>query len=176
MNNKFITICFILFALFTASVFAFSLQASEKKEEIYPNFLLYNSTTSCMRGIVQLMITVNPQLQNQYMPPAIQQQIIGHCSCIIDKIRVDFKSQEYLNKMNDFLWIKKIWGDYGVQCMKAGYLAGILPDDLPKKLEKLQNDNKTKEDTKVEDNKTESLKPESNIEEIENEEATIFQG
>ena len=152
------------------------LQASEKKEEIYPNFLLYNSTTSCMRGIVQLMITVNPQLQNQYMPPAIQQQIIGHCSCIIDKIRVDFKSQEYLNKMNDFLWIKKIWGDYGVQCMKAGYLAGILPDDLPKKLEKLQNDNKTKEDTKVEDNKTESLKPESNVEEIENEEATIFQG
>ena len=41
---------------------------------------------------------------------------------------------------------------------------------------KLQTDNKTKEDTKVEDNKTESLKPKSNVEEIENEEATIFQG
>jgi hypothetical protein len=60
--------------------------------------------------------------------------------------------------------------------MKAGYLAGVIPDDLPEKLEKIQTDNKTKEDTKVEDNKTESLKPKSNVEEIENEDTTIFQG
>ena len=167
MNNKFITICFILFALFTASVFAFSLQASEKKDEFYPNFLLHNSTTACMRGFVQLIIQYNPSLQNQYMPPAVQQQLLGHCSCVIDSIRGEYTSQEYIEKMNDYLWIKNVWVIHGNQCMKAGYLAGLVAEPV---------DNKTKEDMKVEDNKTESLKPESKVEEIENEEATIFQG
>ena len=167
MNNKFITICFILFALFTASVFAFSLQATEKKDEIYPNFLLYNSTTACMQGLVQVVISNNPKLRNQFIPPAVQQQLLGHCSCVVDRIRKVYPLQEYLNEIHDYLWIKTVWGKYGAECMKAGYLAGII---------QLPTDNKTKEDTKVEDNKTESLKPESNVEEIENEEPTIFQG
>ena len=167
MNNKFITICFILFALFTASVFAFSLQATEKKDEIYPNFLLYNSTTACMQGLVQVVISNNPKLRNQFIPPAVQQQLLGHCSCVVDRIRKVYPLQEYLNEIHDYLWIKTVWGKYGAECMKAGYLAGII---------QLPTDNKTKEDTRVEDNKTESLKPESSVEEIENEEATIFQG
>ena len=169
MNNKFITICFILFAFFTASVFAFSLQASEKKDKFYPNFLLYNATSACMRGIVQLMVQFNPQLQNQYMPPAIQQQVLGHCSCIVDRIREVITIQEYRKEIHDYLWIRNVWGKYGRQCIKAGYLAGIVQLPIP-------TDNETKEETKVEDNKTESLKPESKVEEIENEEPIIFQG
>ena len=51
----------------------------EEGKELYPNFLLYNSTQSCMRGIVQMLIQFNPQLRNQLIPPAAQQQILGHC-------------------------------------------------------------------------------------------------
>ena len=169
MNNKFITICFILFAFFTASVFAFSLQASEKKDKFYPNFLLYNSTTACMQGLVQMVISNNPSLKNQFIPPAIQQQLLGHCSCIVDRIRKEITIQEYRKEIHDYLWIKTVWGKYGTECMKAGYLAGIVQLPIP-------TDNETKEETKVEDNKTESLKPESKVEEIENEEPIIFQG
>ena len=57
MNNKFITICFILFAFFTVSVFAYSLQATEKEDEFYPNFLLHNSTSACMQGVVLLIVS-----------------------------------------------------------------------------------------------------------------------
>jgi hypothetical protein len=167
MNNKFITICFILFAFFTVSVFAYSLQAAEKKDEIYPNFLLYNSTTACIQGVVQLIIRFNPTLKNQFIPPAIQQQLLGHCSCVIDRIRIEFTIQEYMKEINDYLWITKVWGKYGRQCMKAGYLAGVI--EIP-------TDNETKEDTKVEDNKTESLEPKSKVEKIQNEEPIIFQG
>ena len=167
MNNKFITICFILFAFFTASVFAFSLQATEKKDKIYPNFLLYNSTTACIQGVVQLIVKNNPPLKNQFIPPAVQQQLLGHCSCVLDRIRVEFTIQEYMKKVNDYLWIRGVWGIHGKQCMKAGYLAGVI---------EISTDNETKEDTKVEDNKTESLEPESKVEEIQNEEPTIFQG
>jgi len=167
MNNKFITICFILFAFFTVSVFAYSLQATEKKGNYYPNFLLYNSTTACIQGVVQLIVKNNPPLKNQFIPPAVQQQLLGHCSCVIDKIREEFTIQEYMKEINDYLWITKIWGKYGRQCMKAGYLAGVI--EIP-------TDNKTKEDTKVEDNKIESLEPKSKVEKIQNEEPIIFQG
>ena len=167
MNNKFITICFILFAFFTVSVFAYSLQATEKEDEFYPNFLLHNSTSACMQGVVQLIVQYNPTLKNQFIPPAVQQQLLGHCSCVIDGIRKEYTSLEYMKKMNDYLWIKEVWGRYGKQCMKAGYLAGLVAQPT---------DNETKEDTKVEDNKTESLEPKSKVEEIQNEEQTIFQG
>ena len=137
-----------------------------KKEEgiLSPNFLLYNSTQSCMRGVIQMIIQFNPQLQNQMIPPAAQQQILGHCSCVMDKIRVKYPIQEYYKKMSDFLWIRDVWGGFGVECMKAGYLAG-LGVQYPKD-----------EDNKTEDNKTESPKPESKVEEELSDEPTIFQG
>ena len=169
MNNKFITMCFILFAFFTISVFAYSLQATEKKGNYYPNFLLYNSTTACIQGVVQLIVKNNPPLKNQFIPPAVQQQLLGHCSCIVDRIRKVYTIQEYRKEVHDYLWIKTVWGKYGKECMAAGYLAGIIQLPIP-------TDNETKEDTKVEDNKTESLEPESKVEEIQNEEPTIFQG
>ena len=171
MNNKFITMCLILFALFTVTVFAWSVQAqeTEKKDEFYPNFLLYNSTTACMQGVVTLVISNNPSLKNQFIPPAIQQQLLGHCSCIVDRIRKEITIQEYRKEIHDYLWIKTVWGKYGTECMKAGYLAGIVQLPIP-------TDNETKEETKVEDNKTESLEPKSKVEKIQNEEPIIFQG
>ena len=135
------------------------------EKEYYPNFLLYNSTQSCMRGLVDLIITFNPQLRNQLIPPAIQQQILGHCSCVVDRIRIKYPIQEYYKNSNDFLWIRDVWGKYGRECTKAGYLAGLgieYPKEKEKKVE--------------EDNKTESQEPESNVEEELSDEPTIFQG
>ena len=134
-------------------------------KEYYPNFLLYNSTQSCMRGLVDLIITFNPQLRNQLIPPAIQQQILGHCSCVVDRIRIKYPIQEYYKNSNDFLWIRDVWGKYGRECTKAGYLAGLgieYPKEKEKKVE--------------EDNKTESQEPESSVEEELSDEPTIFQG
>ena len=135
----------------------------EEGRELYPNFLLYNSTQSCMRGIVQMLIQFNPQLRNQLIPPAAQQQILGHCSCVVDKIRIKYSIQDYYKKMSDFIWIRDVWGGYGTECMKAGYLAG-LGVQYPK------------EDNETKDNKTESPKPESKVEEELSDEPTIFQG
>ena len=137
----------------------------EVSKEYYPNFLLYNSTQSCMRGIVELIIRISPQLRNQLIPPAIQQQILGHCSCVVDRIRIKYPIQEYYKNSNDFLWIRDVWGKYGRECTKAGYLAGLgieYPKEKEKKVE--------------EDNKTESQEPESSVEEELSDEPTIFQG
>ena len=114
-----------MFVLVVSIMVAWScrLDAAEVKEEVkisdkYPNFLLYNSTAGCFRGVAQIMVMLNPHLANIPMPPAIQQQILAHCSCIMDKIRAKHSIQEYNNKINDFLWIKKLWGKLGAESTK----------------------------------------------------------
>ena len=59
-----------------------------------------------------------------------------------------------------------MWGKYGRECTKAGYLAG-LGIEYPEEV---------KVEEKEEDNKTESPEPESKIEEEVSDEPTIFQG
>ena len=141
MNNKFITMCFILFAFFTISVFAYSLQAAEKRN-LYPNVLMYNSTASCIQGVVALLLASNPSIGQQMMPPAVMQQMIGHCSCVMDKIRLLHSVEEYYANMHDYIWIRNMWGKYGAECIDMGYLAGLVTKG------KQPSDNKTIEEPK----------------------------
>ena len=99
------------------------LEATEIKEEVkiidkYPNFLLYNSTVGCFSGVVQLMIMLNPELAEPPAPPAVQQQILAHCSCIMDRIRLKYTIHDYNSRINDFLWIKKLWCKFCTECAK----------------------------------------------------------
>ena len=163
MNNKFITMCFILFAFFTISVFAYSLQAAEKRN-LYPNVLMYNSTASCIQGVVALLLASNPSIGQQMMPPAVMQQMIGHCSCVMDKIRLLHSVEEYFANMHDYIWIRNMWGKYGAECIDMGYLAGLVTKG------KQPSDNQTIE-------KPKEIKPEPKInvpEETLND--TSFQG
>ena len=161
-------ILFWVITLIMGIILAWScrLEATEVKEKVevsdkYPNFLLYNSTTGCFSGVVQLMIMLNPELAQTPAPPAVQQQILAHCSCIMDRIRHKYTIHEYNSRINDFLWIKKLWGKFGTECAKEGYLAGlgIAPNG------------------DVEDNKTiESPEQDSEEEEPLNGDETPFQG
>ena len=103
------------------------LQAADNStvKNIYPNYLLYNSTNSCVRGIVRLMIQLNPGLASAPVPPAVQQQMIGHCSCVMDKIRNELTIQEYFANMHDYEWLKELWGSHGQKCFDDGYLNGM---------------------------------------------------
>ncbi|MDP7367604.1 MAG: hypothetical protein QGH83_10145 [Candidatus Pacebacteria bacterium] len=161
MNGNFIKFSFVIFILvcITMCAYALRLEATEKKE-FYPNYLLHNATQSCIRGVVQLIISIDPSLQNRYIPPAIQQQLIGHCSCVVDKIRKKYTVQEYYSKMNDYEWIKTIWGKKGEECMNEGYLDGVIVRP---------SDNETNNETK-DDNKTKSSEQKSG------EKPTFFQG
>ena len=168
MNNKFITMCLILFALFTVTVFAWSVQAQEtEKRNLYPNVLMYNSTASCIQGVVSLLLSSNPSLGQQMLPPAIMQQMIGHCSCVMDKIRLLVTVEDYYANMHDYIWIRNLWGKYGAECIDMGYLAGLVTRD---KKDKQPSDNQTTENPK-------EIKPEPKInvpEETLND--TSFQG
>ena len=135
------------------------------KRNLYPNVLMYNSTASCIQGVVSLLLVSNPNLRNQMLPPAVLQQLIGHCSCVMDKIRLLHSVEEYYANMHDYVWIRSIWGKYGAECVDMGYLAGLGIGRAPQ-----PSDNQTTEEPK-------ETKPESKIqvpEETLND--TSFQG
>ena len=135
------------------------------KRNLYPNVLMYNSTASCIQGVVALLLVSNPNLRNQMLPPAVLQQLIGHCSCVMDKIRLLHSVEEYYANMHDYVWIRSIWGKYGAECVDMGYLAGLGIGRAPQ-----PSDNQTTEEPK-------ETKPESKIqvpEETLND--TSFQG
>ena len=135
------------------------------KRNLYPNVLMYNSTASCIQGVISLLLASNPNLRNQMLPPAVLQQLIGHCSCVMDKIRLLHSVEEYYANMHDYVWIRSIWGKYGAECVDMGYLAGLGIGRAPQ-----PSDNQTTEEPK-------ETKPESKIqvpEETLND--TSFQG
>ncbi len=169
MNNKFITMCFILFAVFTVMVFAWSVQAQEtEKRNLYPNVLMYNSTASCIQGVIALLLASNPTMRNQMMPPAVMQQMIGHCSCVMDKIRLLHSVEEYYANMHDYIWIRNMWGKYGAECIDMGYLAGLVTKG------KQPSDNKTTEEPKPIEPVPDIQQPET--EQLLDNSGTSFQG
>ena len=163
MRLKIITILVFLFLMIpTVSI------PAEEKRNLYPNMLTYNSTASCIQGVVSLLLELNPNLRNQMLPPAIIQQLISHCSCIMDKIRLTYPVEEYYANMHDYIWIRNLWGKHGVECVNMGYLAGLGIGNNPQ-----SSDNQTTEESK-------ENKPEPKIEEPEPEDTqnkdTTFQG
>ena len=127
---------------------------------------MYNSTASCIQGVVSLLLVSNPNLANQMLPPAVLQQLIGHCSCVMDKIRLLHTIEEYFANMHDYVWIRTIWGKYGGECVDMGYLAGLGIGRVPQ-----PSDNQTTE-------KPKEIKPEPkiNVPEEALGEDTSFQG
>ena len=85
------------------------------------------------------------------LPPAVMQQLISHCSCIMDKIRLLHPVEEYFANMHDYVWIRNIWGKHGADCVDMGYLAGLGIGRAPQ-----PSDNQTTEEPK-------EIKPEPKI-------------
>ena len=162
MRLKIISILVFLFLMIpSVSILA------EEKRNLYPNVLMYNSTASCIQGVVALLLSSNPSLGQQMLPPAVMQQMIGHCSCVMDKIRLLVTVEDYYANMHDYIWIRNLWGKYGAECIDMGYLAGLVTRD---KKDKQPSDNQTTEEPK-------EIKPEPKInipEETLND--TSFQG
>ena len=120
MRLKIITILVFLFLMIpTVSI------PAEEKRNIYPNMLTYNSTASCIQGVVSLLLVGNPNLRNQILPPAVLQQLISHCSCIMDKIRLTYSVEEYYANMHDYIWMRDLWGKHGAECVDLDYLLTI---------------------------------------------------
>tara|TARA_B100000678_G_C17940729_1_gene395226 strand:- start:72 stop:563 length:492 start_codon:yes stop_codon:yes gene_type:complete len=153
MRLKIISILVFLFLMIPS----ISISA-EAKRNLYPNVLMYNSTASCIQGVIALLLASNPTMRNQMMPPAVMQQMIGHCSCVMDKIRLLTSVEEYYANMHDYIWIRNMWGKYGAECIDMGYLAGLVTKGKqPSDNKTIEKPKETKPIPKIEQPETEQL-------------------
>ena len=144
--------------------------------------LLYDTTNACYQGTIRWIVISNPALIGQTPDFAAQRQMIIHCFCVMDKIRKEFKIEEYQKLVYDPEWTGKTFMKKALECVKKEKTLPsffVIQEDekiKPTPIPKVTDDNETKKviPEKPEDSKDElpSQKPKESKEDS----TTIFQG
>jgi len=141
----------------------------------WPTQLVVDTVTGCYGGTIQWIVLANPTLMDKSPPPNVQRMMLIHCSCILDKIRLQYTFVEYFKlfanpsvqgQFSDFIMKK------AVECVRDHQtLEGLIkPDDLP-------NNQTTIKPEEPKDTKEEDPLPKQPTEEPRDEEPnTLFQG
>ena len=80
--------------------------------------LLYDTTNACYEGTIRWVIMGHPSLRG--LPPTMraQRQMIVHCFCVMDKIKKEFKIEEYQKLVYDQEWIRNTFMAKAMECVK----------------------------------------------------------
>ena len=143
----------------------------------WPSRIIYDSANGCQQGTHRWIVMVNPALAGLQVPPHVQRLMLGHCFCVMDRMRNQYTHTEYINLVISSGNTGILGGLYmqnALTCVKEnGTLAGIL-------ILEETTDNKTKTDNSTiipekPEVPTESL-PDQPKEEPSSEPETILQG
>ena len=145
--------------------------------------LLYDTTNACYEGTIRWIVLSFPSLIGQAPTPQAHRQMIVHCFCVMDKIRKEFKIEEYQKLVYDQEWTGNTFMKKALECVKKEktlpsffVIQGneeIKTTPIPKVK---TDDNETKKviPEKSEDSKDEL--PSQKPKESEEDSTTIFQG
>ena len=144
--------------------------------------LLYDTTNACYQGTIRWIVISNPALIGQMPDPPAQRQMIIHCFCVMDRIRNEFKIEEYQKLVYDQEWVGNTFMKKALECIKEEKTLPsffvIQGDEIikPTPIPKVTDDNETKKviPEKPEDSKDEL--PSQKPKESEEDSTTIFQG
>jgi len=143
--------------------------------------LLYDTTNACYEGTIRWIVLSFPSLIGQAPTPQAHRQMIVHCFCVMDKIRKEFKIEEYQKLVYDPEWTGNTFMKKALECVKEEKTLpsffviqgdeGIKTTPIPK--------GKTDNPVVVPEGETEDSKeesPDQKQEESEGSPQTIFQG
>jgi len=145
--------------------------------------LLYDTTNACYQGTLRWIVLNNPALIGQMPDPPAQRQMIIHCFCVMDKIRKEFKIEEYQKLVYDQEWTGNTFMVKAMECVKEEKTLpsffviqgdeGIKTTPIPKVK---TDDNETKKVIPGESGDSKEELPSPKPEESEDDSTTIFQG
>ena len=136
--------------------------------------ILYDTTNACYEGTIKWIVLSNPSLIGQMPNYQTQRQMIMHCFCVMDRIRKEFKIEEYQKGVYDQNWAGNLFMTKAVECVKE---ENTLPNFFTAQIPKAKiDDNETKKviPEELEDSKEELPSPK--LKESEEDSTTIFQG
>ena len=140
----------------------------------WPTQLIVNTVTGCYGGTIKWIVMANPALVGRRPPPDVQRTMLVHCSCILDKIRVQYTFAEYYKRFRE--WKPAKYGAFimkkAIECVRDHHTLGGLI-----KIDNLPDNQTTTKPEEPKDTKEEEPLPKQPVEESEDEEPNIlFQG
>ena len=137
--------------------------------------LVYDTIGACYQGTIRWVVMSNPSLLGQIPAPLAQRQMVEHCFCVMDKIRKEYKIEEYRKKVIDLQWGGNLFMLKAVECVEkyetlpSFFMKMPIPDNATK------TDNGTIEKLEVLPAEPEGLE-ESPPDEKPKDQQTILQG
>jgi hypothetical protein len=174
-NKAFIVVLILgIIAAFSGVVKAEDNETKKVEWKEWTTQLLYDTTNACYQGTIRWIVISNPALIGQIPDIAAQRQMIVHCFCVMDRIRKEFKIEEYQKGVYDQNWAGNLFMTKAVECVKE---ENTLPNFFTAQIPKAKiDDNETKKviPEELEDSKEELPSPK--LKESEEDSTTIFQG
>ena len=132
--------------------------------------MLYDTTNVCYQGTVRWIVISNPTLIGQTPNFRSRREMLIHCFCVMDRIKKEFKIEEYQKLVYDLDWVGKTFMTKAKECFKEEKTLSSFFVIMG------EEDNKTITipEEKTEDSQEES--PDQQQEESNGIPETIFQG
>ena len=172
MKNIFLQLLFWFGLFFILMGVGEVIKAEDNKTVILREWttqIIYDTTNACYEGTIKWIVLSNPSLIGQMPNYQSQRQMIIHCFCVMDKIRKEFKMEEYQKLVYDPEWVGNLFMTRAMECVKE---EKTLPSFFTTQVEE---DNKTITipEGKLNDSPE---SPDQQEEESEGIPETIFQG
>ena len=132
--------------------------------------IIYDTTNACYEGTIKWIVLSNPSLIGQMPNYQTQRQMIMHCFCVMDKIRKEFKIEDYQKLVYDPEWTGNTFMTKAMECVAE---EKTLPSFYTTKT---PNDNETKIVIPDESIDSKDELPSQKPKESEEDSTTIFQG
>jgi hypothetical protein len=108
--------------VFVVSIFIVNLtRAEDNKTKVilkeWTTQIIYDTTNACYQGTARWIVLTNPGLIGQIPSYASQREMMIHCFCVMDRIRKEFKIEDYQVKVYDPEWTGNTFMIKAMECV-----------------------------------------------------------
>ena len=120
-ENYIKSILIILLILIVVSLFIVnitSVRAEDNKTTQWNTQLVYDNVNACYQGTYRWILMANPALIGKSPPLIVQRQMVQHCFCVLDKIRVEFPTEKYIELIGMGILVGELYMKKAYECIE----------------------------------------------------------
>ena len=120
-ENYIKSILIILLILIVVSLFIVnitSVRAEDNKTTQWNTQLVYDNVNACYQGTYRWILMANPALIGKSPPLIVQRQMVQHCFCVLDKIRVEFPTEKYIELIGMGISVGELYMKKAYECIE----------------------------------------------------------
>ena len=95
-----------------------SVRAEDNKTTQWNTQLVYDNVNACYQGTYRWILMANPALIGKSPPLIVQRQMVQHCFCVLDKIRVEFPTEKYIELIGMGISVGELYMKKAYECIE----------------------------------------------------------